>query len=302
MASRPIRLLLIGAHPADTFDQAGGTLAHHIENGDSVTVVAATLGTRSHDWELIDEQKKSGEAMDVEKHQEQARAKKMDETKRACAIMGITDVRSLDFHDDEELVTEPMIQSIADVIRETRPDVLITHHPYEEGGFKLHATIGRATMYAFRKAAGSGRSRSLPAHNTPAVFFMNPTAYVGISMSNSFAAQIDVYVDITDVIDKKVKAMDCIASQYYGGSFARKRAEAADGHYGYDANVPYAEAFQRFRPQLCHRLPVTDFELLSATDTAEEGMERRSTIIPALMPLPDDYQHSNYRVDKKLYD
>ena len=38
--SRPLRLLCVGGHPADTFDCCGGALAHHVQNGDSVTVVA----------------------------------------------------------------------------------------------------------------------------------------------------------------------------------------------------------------------------------------------------------------------
>ena len=46
MANRPIHVLLVAAHPADTFDQAGGTLAHHIEQGDTVTCIIATTGVR----------------------------------------------------------------------------------------------------------------------------------------------------------------------------------------------------------------------------------------------------------------
>lgn len=302
MATRPIRILLFGTHPADTFDQAGGTLAHHVALGDQVTVVAATLGTRSHDWELIDEQKKSGRTMDVEQRQKEAREKKLSEIRKACAFLGITDVRALDFEDDQELLCDEMVSAMADMIREVRPDVMITHHPHEEGGFKLHATVGRAAMFALRKAGGSGRGRSLPAHGIPSVFFMNPTAYVGVSLDNSFVARIDVYIDITDVIDKKVAAMDCIASQYYAGSFARKRAEATDGHYGYDAMVSYAEAFQRFRPFVGYRLPVTDFELSGVDLSAEEGVARRSHIVAAELPLPPGCERTGGCVPKELFD
>ena len=288
------------AHPADTFDQAGGTLAHHIEKGDSVTVVTATLGTRSHDWEFIDSQRKAGKKMDIEQHQQKEREKKLAELHKACAILGITDVRALDFHDDEELVREEMIQSIADVIREVRPDILITHHPFEDGGFKLHASVGRTTMFAFRKAMGSGRGRALPAHNVPSVYFMNPTAYVGSAIDNSFVAKIDLCVDITDVIDKKVRAMDCIASQYYGGSFARKRAEATDGHYGYNIKVGYAEAFQRYYPWSCYSLPVSDFEIQRSVN-CKDNVENASTIIAADMPLPEGCQRVHRIVDKNSY-
>ena len=46
---RPIRVLCVGGHPADTFDSAGGTLAHHAQAGDSVTVVALTAGRQELD-------------------------------------------------------------------------------------------------------------------------------------------------------------------------------------------------------------------------------------------------------------
>lgn len=300
MASRSVRLLLVAAHPADTFDQCGGTLAHHVQEGDSVTVVTATSGTRSHDWELIDDLRRSGGVTDVEQHQREAGEKKLEEMRKACAILGITDLRTLPYHDDQELLQEEMVQHIADIIREIRPDILITHHPYEDGGFKLHASVGRATMFAFRKAAGSGRGRSAPGHEVPAVFFMNPTAYVGVSIDSSFIGKIDLYVDITDVIDRKVRAMDCIGSQYYGGSFARKRAEAADGHYGYDATVGYAESFQRYRPQVYYTLPVSDFEILRST-SLKQYMDNVSTLIAADVPLPEGEVKARSIVDKALY-
>ena len=66
MPSRPIQILLVAAHPADSFDQAGGTLAHHVARGDKVTVVIATTGVRSHHWELKDEKQREGHDLDVE--------------------------------------------------------------------------------------------------------------------------------------------------------------------------------------------------------------------------------------------
>lgn len=300
MASRPVKLLLIAAHPADTFDQCGGTLAHHIARGDSVTVVAATTGVRSHHWKLGDELRKVETATDVEKKQVQAREKKMNELRQACAFLGITDVHTLDFEDDEELVQEKMIQDIADIIRDVRPDILITHQPYEDGGFKLHAAVGQATMYAFRKAAGTGRGTTAPGHTVPTVYFMNPTAYVGASLDNSFIGKIDLYVDITDVIEKKVQALDCISSQYYGGSFARKRVEATDGHYGYNAMVGYAEAFQRYSPPVTYTLPVSDFEIHRSA-TYKNYMDPVSTLIAADVPMRDGEEKLRNIVDPKLY-
>ena len=70
MASRPLKVLMVGAHPSDSFDQAGGTLAHHAAQGDHVTAACLTTGIRSHHWQLVDEKREKQEALDVEKTRE----------------------------------------------------------------------------------------------------------------------------------------------------------------------------------------------------------------------------------------
>ena len=45
----PLRIVSIGAHPADTFDQSGGTMAHHAARGDLVAAISITHGARVHD-------------------------------------------------------------------------------------------------------------------------------------------------------------------------------------------------------------------------------------------------------------
>ena len=67
MASRPIQILIVATHPADSFDMAGGTLSHHAAQGDKVTAVIATTGVRSHHWELAEKKRLEGASLDVEK-------------------------------------------------------------------------------------------------------------------------------------------------------------------------------------------------------------------------------------------
>ena len=45
----PLRILVVGAHPADIFDQSGGTMAYHVSRGDFVACVVLTHGARIHD-------------------------------------------------------------------------------------------------------------------------------------------------------------------------------------------------------------------------------------------------------------
>ena len=303
MPSRPIHLMLVATHPADCFDQAGGTLAHHVARGDRVTVVLATTGVRSHHLKLQDEKSEAGADFDVEKERTRAVEQKLEETRNACRILGFDDIRDLGFEDDDILVTQDKIEAIAEMIREVKPDVLIGHHPYESGGLKMHATIGQSTLYAWQVAMGVGRGTQ-SRHYVRSLFFMNPMAYMGNnSLEYAGTSRADLYIDITDVIDKKVQALDYIASQYYGGAYSRKRSEIEDGRHGNNAYVAYAEQFQRFSPAVRYTLPVTDHELDVGTEPNEAVMGRRGEMVGGLMPLPPGMGFtSQYRVPKEKYE
>ena len=303
MANRPIHVLLVAAHPADTFDQAGGTLAHHIEQGDTVPCIIATTGVRSHHWELAEEKRQKGASLNVEERVQAAVEEKLEETRRACRILGFDDVRDLGFEDDDILVTQDKIEAIANVIRTVKPDIIISHHPYETGGLKMHGTIGQCTVYASQLARGAGRGTQ-QRHVVPTIYFMNPIAYVGAnSLEYASTCRVDLLVDISDVIERKVLALDQIASQYYGGPYSRKRAETEDGHYGQKGEVAYAEAFQRFEPMVRYTIPVTDAELMTINLSQEAAMGRRSETSGGLMPLSDGMAYSSqYRFTKEQYE
>jgi len=302
MASRPIHLMIVAAHPADSFDQAGGTLAHHVAQGDRVTAVIATTGVRSHHFRLADEKRRAGKKLNVEKRIQKAVAEKLEEVRNACRILGFDDVRALGFDDDDVLLTQGKVEAIAAVIRELKPDILITHHPFECGGFKMHGTIGQATLHAWQLASGSGHGRQ-PRHYAPIVYFMCPLAYIGNnSLEYAGTARADLFVDITDVIELKVRAMDYINTQYYGGAYARKTAESFDGTFGQHAGVAYAEVFQRFAPAVRYTLPVTDAELSLIDAPIEAYMARRSEMTAALLPLPPNQRFSaQHRFTKEMY-
>ena len=292
MPSRPLNILIVAAHPADSFDQAGGTLAHHVERGDNVTAVVTTTGVRSHHWELAEKKRHMGADFDVEAAVRQATEEKLEEVRAACRIMGFDDVRDLGFEDDDILVTQEKIEAIADVIREVKPDILISHHPFESGGLKMHGSIGQCTMYAWQLAQGTGRGRQ-ERHPVPVLYFMNPTAYVGNnSLEYAGTSRTDLYVDITDVIEKKVKALDRISSQFYGGPYSRKRSETSDGAYGQSAYVAYAESFQRFLPQVLYYLPITEHEMEAREQGPKAGMGRRGEIVGGLTAARTAPEHT----------
>ena len=63
---RNLNILIVGGHPADAFDNAGGTLAHHTARGDKVTALVLTHGTRVHDVVISEELRQREKAPDPE--------------------------------------------------------------------------------------------------------------------------------------------------------------------------------------------------------------------------------------------
>ena len=57
----------------------------------------------------------------------------------------------------------------------------------------------------------------------------------------------DVCVDIADVIERKVAALDLMRGQKYDGPYARKRVETVDAHFRMFSGVAYAEPFTSMR-------------------------------------------------------
>ena len=86
----------------------------------------------------------------------------------------------------------------------------------------------------------------------------------------------DVFIDISDVIEKKLAALDCLKSQGYGGAYARKRIETSDGAFGASHRVGYAEGFIKMNSECHYCLPVTADALKLARMSDHEFMARQS--------------------------
>lgn len=289
---RPLHVLCIGGHPADTFDGAGGTLAHHVQNGDHVTVLALTAGTRIHDVIISDTLRFEDRIPDADDlaalMADRARVKE-DEVRRACAFLGITDVRFFGYDDAVLTLSEELILRMAALIRELRPDVIVTHHPNELGEYgNHHAMTAQLVLNAIGAAHGVGMGDPNPPHRVAQVFF---TTHALVMPSNVLSGPLhwypDVIVDITDVVEAKVRALDAMRSQRYGGDYARKTIEMVDGAIGSAGGVAYGEGFMTYQPDVSRLFPISDWLLQRAAESEEDLMDRRSRIIAATLVLPD---------------
>ena len=287
--TEPLRIVSIGAHPADTFDQSGGTMAHHAARGDFVAAVSITHGARIHDTVISDSMYHREEIPDAAALAQLIGERsdvKAEEVRAACRILGFETVHFLGLDDSIMLVERPIIRRLASLLRELRPDIVLTHYPRESGGLGDHAVAGQMVVRAVGNAAGVDPGDRHPPHRVSQVFFFGQG---GASVRNGLwdaagGYTNDVFVDITDVIDKKFAAMECLVSQGYAGAYNRKRTENGDGAFG-GGSVAYGEGFIRMEAEVHYFLPLTAYARRRAGDSDHEIMSRYSWRLP--MPESD---------------
>ena len=282
----PLRIVSIGAHPADIFDQCGGTLARHTSRGDYVACVVLTHGARVHDRVISDSMYHREEIPDGPELLALMAGRsdvKTEEARAACKILGVEDVYFFGADDSILLVTEETVRRLARMLRELRPHILLTHFPQEGDGLtNPHAVAGQITMHAIQFAASVDPGDRNPPHRIAQVFFFGTgAAKVRRGLWDAAGGYSnDVFVDTTDVIEKKLAALDCLVSQGYDGVYARKRIEASDGAFGVAAGCPYAEPFISLHPEVHDHLPITDQMLAMAEASDHERMARYSYRLP----------------------
>jgi 4-oxalomesaconate hydratase len=228
MAEKEIRILGIGAHVADVFGRAGGTIARYIRMGHKATVVALAYGERGEAQDLW---QKPG--MTIEK----VKKIKDEEGRNAAKALGV-DIRLLDYDDNPIIMDRERLYTLIDIIREVKPQIVLTHWTDDWGNWD-HATTSEWAVKAAWSASRLGVLTKHPAHKVKEIYMFMPS---GLS-DDVVGFRPDILIDITDTIEKKKEVINCFPSQteivdYYTGYSPTYR--------GLQAGVKYAEAFVRF--------------------------------------------------------
>lgn len=277
-----LRILSIGAHPADVFDQSGGTMAHHAARGDWVGCVVLTHGARVHDKVISEQMFHVDHVPDADTLTNIMRERsdvKAEEVRSACRALGVEDVYFFGADDAVLLPDEPTVRRLAVLLRELRPDVILTHFPDEGGGiWNPHAVAGQIVMLSLGLAGAVDPGDRNPPHRAMQVFYWGCGA---ASIPNNVwhargGYYNDVFIDITDVVEKKLAALDALESQGYGGAYARKRIETSDGAFGTAGGVAYAEGFISLSAETHYYLPVSDYARQAARESDHTRMIRYS--------------------------
>lgn len=281
--SEALKILVVAGHPADMFDHCGGTLLNHIRRGDSVTCVSLTQGLRIHDEVISDifrEKIDQFSKEEIDALLQERQKVKYAEVLEACALFGITDVRFLDYDDEILTVNTDMISKLASLIREVHPDILITHWPYQQGGISNHhAVTGQLACASVTAAAGVNFNDRHPACRVAQIVYMLcPCDCAAVTLtSQGKSAYATYYVDVTDCVDLKIKAINTMRSQKYNlRGYAKKTTEQWNGTFGARVRLPYAEGFCFELPEVGTYLPLSEHRKWIARADEHDLLRRAS--------------------------
>jgi len=226
------RAMVIFAHPDDAEFGSSGTTALWTRAGVEMTYVCATNGA-------------SGSS-DPKMTRERLAVIRKAEQEAAAAVLGVERVVWLGFEDGYLEPSLDLRKAVAREIRRYKPDAIISTDPtirwWGEGYINHpdHIAVGEVVLRSINPDASSGlmfpelwQTEGLEPFKPKALFLVN-------------ADPADVYIDITETMDTKVKALECHMCQigdWPVGDFIRER----NAQRGAERGLAYAEAYKLFR-------------------------------------------------------
>lgn len=184
-------LLVVGAHPDDCDIKAGGIAAKYVDAGREVTFLSMTDGSAGHH----------------EMDRAELAARRERETEAVAETLGI-EYEVFDISDGELEATLEHRERLIRFIRDVGPDLVLGPRPNDyHPDHRYCATLLRDAAYML--IVPNVCSDVEPMDETP-VF-----GYVPDRFEKPEPFDPDVVVDVDDVWDRKLDALDCHESQMY---------------------------------------------------------------------------------------
>jgi 4-oxalomesaconate hydratase len=235
------KLLVISAHSADFVWRSGGAIAKSIEQGAECLVVCLSYGERGESGELWKE--------DPNRTEESVKIIREQQAKEAAAIFG-TQIEFLNWGDYPMLISEERTQQLTKIIGDFEPTVILTHtakDPFNPD----HPLAYQITERARLLSCGAGVASAFKNIDPPMWYSFEP------HQPEICEFKPNTFLDISTVMDKKIKAMNCMGAQKYLVEYytelASRRANHARRISG-NKDVKFAEAFQSHIPRITNSI------------------------------------------------
>jgi LmbE family N-acetylglucosaminyl deacetylase len=232
----PDRVLAIGAHPDDIEFGSGATLARWAEQGAHIVMAVVTDGSKGS-WDADQDPAELAEI----RRSEQA---------EAATRLGAAEVVHLGYVDGELENSMELRSRLARLIREHRPDVVLSHDPWQ-----------RYQMHPDHRATGFGAVDGVVAARDPLFFSEHGLGHHRPSTLLLWSADAPDHVERAgeDAMRAKVEALLCHRSQArttMGGAHEGEAERAAfvsrvvarARHAGEQFGADSAEVFKRLTP------------------------------------------------------
>jgi len=217
-------VLALGAHPDDLELLCGGTLAKYAQRGDKVYMCSLTNGNMGHPQY---------------KPADMARVRKK-EMETSASLIG-AEVIWLDVDDEMSVISLEARLMVTDVLRMTKPDVVITH--YDQDYHVDHRNASQLVFEAAPLACVHNIVTQYPVLDKQVLIYYMDT----LGAINFLPTE---YVDISDTIETKQNMFRCHVSQdewmlKATGFDMHEVIDAVARVRGYAAGCKYAEGFRR---------------------------------------------------------
>ncbi len=191
MTARPLRLLILGAHPDDAEFHAGGLATIYCQRGHDVKMLSVTDGRAGHHYRQADE----------------LAALRRDEAIAAGAVIGAC-YETWEHPDGELEATLAVRKQVVREIRQFAPDLLLTHRPNDY--HPDHRAVGQVVQDASYMV-----TVPLVCPDVPILQRDPVVAYMPDLFTRPYPLAGDVVVDITDQLDTVTEMLACHVTQVF---------------------------------------------------------------------------------------
>jgi LmbE family N-acetylglucosaminyl deacetylase len=216
--------MLVVAHPDDAEFSSAGLMARLTDAGKEVTIVQVTSGDKGTPDADVD----PGSLV---------RRREAEELE-AARRLGVQRVEFLHCTDGELIPDLTLREKVVRQIRKHRPDVVVAHDPYRPYALHPdHRAVGFAAVDSVYPTARDPQyfpehlKEGLQPHKTAEIWFFN-------------AEHPDLFVDITEVFDRKIDALRAHESQVGTGPEFAERVRDRAREVAVNQPFELAEAFK----------------------------------------------------------